>query len=44
MMETTSIYPKTEKDIAIDKRVEYWKERLSEIIVSPFNHEKWSKV
>ena len=38
MMETTSIYPKTEKDIAIDKRVEYWKERLSEIIVSPFNH------
>ena len=44
MMETSSIYPKTEKDIAMDKRVEYWKDRLSEIIVSPFNHEKWSKV
>lgn len=44
MMETTSIYPKTKKDIAMDERVEYWKERLSEIIVSPFNHEKWSKV
>lgn len=44
MMETSSIYPKTEKDIAMDKRVEYWKERLSEIIVSPFNHEKWSKL
>jgi hypothetical protein len=44
MMETSSIYPKTKKDIAMDERVEYWKERLSEIIVSPFNHEKWSKV
>ena len=44
LMETSSIYPKTEKDIAMDERVEYWKERLSEIIVSPFNHEKWSKV
>lgn len=44
MMETSSIYPKTEKDIAMDKRVEYWKERLSEIIISPFNHDKWSKI
>ena len=44
MMETSSIYPKTEKDIAMDKRVEYWKERLSEIIVSPFNHDQWSKI
>jgi hypothetical protein len=44
LMETSSIYPKTEKDIAMDERVEYWKERLSEIIISPFNHEKWSKI
>jgi hypothetical protein len=44
LMETSSIYPKTKKDIAMDKRVEYWKDRLSEIIVSPFNHDKWSKL
>lgn len=44
LMETSSIYPKTEKDIAMDERVEYWKERLSEIIVSPFNYNKWSKI
>jgi hypothetical protein len=44
LMETSSIYPKTEKDIAMDERVEYWKDRLSEIIVSPFNHDKWSKI
>jgi hypothetical protein len=44
LMDTSNIYPKTEKDIAMDERVEYWKERLSEILVSPFNHNKWSKV
>ena len=44
LMETSSIYPRTKKDIAMDERVEYWKERLSEVLVSPFNHDKWSKV
>jgi hypothetical protein len=44
LMETSTIYPKTKKDIAMDERVEYWKERLSEILISPFNHDKWSKV
>jgi hypothetical protein len=44
LMETSTIYPKTKEDIAMDERVEYWKERLSEILISPFNHEKWSKV
>lgn len=44
LMETSSIYPRTKKDIAMDERVEYWKDRLSEIIVSPFNHDKWSKL
>ena len=43
-METSTIYPKTKEDIAMDERVEYWKERLSEIIVSPFNYNKWSKI
>lgn len=44
LMETSSIYPRTKKDIAMDERVEYWKERLSEVLISPFNHDKWSKV
>jgi hypothetical protein len=44
LMETSTIYPKTKEDIAMDERVEYWKERLSEIIVSPFNYNKWSKI
>lgn len=44
LMETTPIYPKTEKDIAMENRVNYWKDKLSEILVSPFNHNTWSKL
>lgn len=44
LMENDSIYPKTKKDIAMEERVEYWKNKLNEIIVSPFNHNKWSKI
>uniref|UniRef100_A0A6C0ISJ7 Link domain-containing protein n=1 Tax=viral metagenome TaxID=1070528 RepID=A0A6C0ISJ7_9ZZZZ len=44
LMATQPIYPKTMKDIAMEKRVEYWKDKLSEIIVSPFNHSSWSKI
>ena len=44
IMENSSPYPKTEKDIAMEKRVDYWKNRLDEIVVSPFNHDTWSRV
>jgi len=44
LMKNSSIYPRTKKDIAMDERVEYWKDRLSEVLISPFNHDKWSKV
>lgn len=44
LMANEPIYPKTLKDIAAEKRVEYWKNKLSEIIVSPFNHNTWSKL
>ena len=38
LMANEPIYPKTEKDIAMEHRVNYWKDKLSEILVSPFNH------
>lgn len=41
-MMTNSPYPKTEKDILMEKRVDYWKQRLDEILVSPFNYTKWN--
>ena len=44
LMSNTTPYPKTEKDIAMEKRVEYWKSKLSEILVSPFNYKQWSRV
>jgi preprotein translocase subunit SecG len=44
LMANEPIYPKTLKDIAMEQRVEYWKDKLSEIIVSPFNHNTWSKL
>jgi len=44
MMATQPIYPVTMKDVLMEKRVNYWKDKLSEILVSPFNHYSWSKL
>jgi hypothetical protein len=44
LMQTVPHYPLTKKDIAMEKRVEYWKDKLTEIIVSPFNYNNWSKI
>jgi hypothetical protein len=41
-METKTIYPKTNKEIEFEKKVEYWKEKLPDILISPFNHDNWS--
>ena len=44
LMQTLPPYPLTEKDIEFEKRVEYWKNKLTDILVSPFNHNNWSKI
>jgi hypothetical protein len=44
LMATSPIYPKTKKDMAMEQRVKYWKDKLSSILVSPFNHTSWSKI
>uniref|UniRef100_A0A6C0I5W4 Link domain-containing protein n=1 Tax=viral metagenome TaxID=1070528 RepID=A0A6C0I5W4_9ZZZZ len=41
-MKTASIYPKTLKDVAKQKRVAHWQTKLSDILVSPFNNDVWS--
>jgi hypothetical protein len=43
MMQNTTPYPKTEKDILFEKRVDYWKTKLNDILVSPFNYTSWSR-
>ena len=44
LMANEPLYPKTMKDIAMENRVNYWKDKLSEILVSPFNHNSWSRI
>jgi len=44
MMQNTTPYPKTEKDLLFEKRVDYWKSKLDQILVSPFNYDTWSRI
>jgi hypothetical protein len=44
MMQNMTPYPKTAQDIAMEKRVDYWKTKLGEIVVSPFNYDTWSRI
>ena len=42
LMETSSPYPITQKEIEFDKRVKYWRNKIPQILVAPFNHQNWS--
>lgn len=44
LMASVPKYPKTKKDIEEENRVDYWKSKKNEILISPFNHNNWSKV
>jgi len=44
LMKTSTPYPKTEKDIAFQKSVDFWKNKVDEILVSPFNYNSWSSI
>tara|TARA_Y100000389_G_scaffold39423_1_gene33840 strand:- start:166 stop:1017 length:852 start_codon:yes stop_codon:yes gene_type:complete len=44
LMENTPLYPITQEEIDFEKRVNYWKTRIQNILVSPFNNKKWSRV
>jgi hypothetical protein len=41
LMKTVPPYPESEQDIAFQKRVDFWKNKVNEILVSPFNHKSW---
>ena len=41
-MGNTPLYPKTNKEIEFDKKVDHWRSKLSEITVAPFNSNNWS--
>lgn len=42
LMKITSPYPKTQKDIDFQKKIDYWKTKIDQILISPFNYTSWS--
>lgn len=42
LMKIASPYPKTQKDIDFQKKVDYWQNKVDQILVSPFNYDSWS--
>lgn len=44
LMNETPMYPLTQKEINFNKKVEYWKDRLPDILVAPFNNNNWNMV
>ena len=41
LMKTATPYPETIQDIAFQKRVDFWKDKVDQILVSPFNYDTW---
>jgi hypothetical protein len=41
-MQNQQIYPKTQKELLFDKKVDYWRSKIGGIMVSPFNSDNWS--
>ena len=44
LMENTPLYPVTQEELNFEKRVNYWKTRIQDILVAPFNSKNWSKI
>ena len=44
MMKSQKGYPINEKDILFQKQVDYWKSKINDLLVSPFNYNSWSKI
>lgn len=43
-MRDTPEYPKNKKDIEKEDRVNYWKTKINDIIIAPFNNNNWSVI
>jgi hypothetical protein len=44
LMKTSTPYPQTPQDIAFQKKVDLFKNNLDQILVSPFNYNKWGEL
>ena len=44
LMQNGKAFPQTIQDQALEKKVDYWKHHIDDILVSPFNRTTWSKI
>ena len=44
IMESTSPFPITEKERKMNNLVNQYKSKLNEILLAPFNYDKWSQI
>jgi len=44
LMNNSTPYPKTKEELEFEKRVKYWKTKLPQILISPFNYNNWSRI
>jgi len=43
LMKTLTPYPETTDDLLFQKQVDYWKNKVNDILVSPFNYNSWGE-
>jgi len=44
LMGKATPYPENIQDLAFQKRIDYWKNKIDDILVSPFNYNIWSEL
>lgn len=44
LMDNSRLYPQNNNDMVIQKKIDYWRDHVDDILVSPFNHKTWSKI
>lgn len=43
LMKTSTPYPETLQDVIFQKKVDFWRNKINDILVSPFNYNMWSE-
>lgn len=43
-MENATLYQKTNNELEFEKRVDFWRTKIPDILLAPFNHNTWSIV
>lgn len=44
LMQTITPYPETKQDVEFQQKVDFWKNKANEILLSPFNYNSWEEI